>query len=698
MDRALRAKGGARLVPRRNRLRRGRRADGAVPSRGSDRRARSVHVLQPRPPRVPRPGGGDLLRGDLYRRVLGQRGPHTALRLQPDPVQALARRSASGLCQTLNLGPAARYNLPMSNEAHYDVAIIGGGPSGSTTGTLLKKYAPHLKVLVLERETFPRDHIGESLLPPTGPILHEMGVWDRVEAADFPIKIGATYKWGKNPELWDFEFIQGDTFRDEPRPGKFEGQRTRTSFQVERARFDEILLDRAAEVGCEVRQNTKVARVLRDGDRIEGLTLDSGETIVAKHYVDASGNAGILRKALEIPTDYPTTLRNIAIWDYWQDTGWAVEIGTGGTRIQVMSLGWGWIWFIPMGPTRTSIGLVVPADYYKESGLRPAELYARAIAEEPRIAELTRDATREEKLESTKDWSFLAEQHFGENWFLVGECAGFADPILSAGVTIAQVSARQLAYTIAEMERPAEPGKAPLDPDWLREQFEFGQKERILTHIRFGDYWYTANAQFTDLQEFTTTLARDAGLDLSPQKAWAWIAQGGFINQDLRIGMGGCNINTVLKVGEFLSDLDVEMEIERNNVLRLNLDGAVRKNVAVYHEGRVHREDCYVRGERILPLFSQILMLVDLLPREPRYPYLMRRLQEMARTVPFVAQALPVVPEALEAMIQDGWIIASYDPRLPKMNRTRDGRTIHANRDPEFGLISEPTADEVPVT
>ncbi len=563
----------------------------------------------------------------------------------------------------------------MSLEIHYDVAIVGGGPSGATVGTLLKCIAPHLEVAILERETFPRDHIGESLLPPIGPVLDEMGVWDRVEAADFPIKIGATYRWGKTPELWDLQFLPVEDFVDEPRPAKFQGQRTRTAFQVDRSRYDEILLDRAAEVGCVVRQNTRVTKVHRQGDRIERLELDSGDSVTATHYVDASGNVGLLRRALDIPTDTPSTLRNIAIWDYWQNADWAVEIGIGGTRIQVLSLGWGWLWFIPMGPTRTSLGLVVPTSYYKESGLRPAELYAKAIAEEPRIAELLKNATSEGKLESTKDWSFLAQRHYGPNWFLVGECAGFADPILSAGVTMAQVSARQLAYTIAEIERGDHKTK------WLKEQFEHGQKERILTHIRFGDYWYTANAQFTDLQAFTADLARDAGLDLSPAKAWQWISQGGFITQDLRIGTGGFNLSGALKVGEFLSDLDVDLAIERNNVLKLDLNGATWNEVAVYHQGRIYKEPSYIRGERVLPVYSQVGLLVDLLQRESRFPVLMRHLDELAKTDPFVAECLPSVPEILEAMISDGWIKASYDPRLPLMDRQRNSRVIRVNQD-----------------
>lgn len=563
----------------------------------------------------------------------------------------------------------------MQQENHYDVAIVGGGPSGATVGTLLKKYRPSLNVSILERETFPRDHIGESLLPPIGPILEELGVWDRVEAANFPIKVGATYRWGRNPELWDFDFLVSETFVEESRPAKFEGQRKKTAFQVERSIYDQILLDRAAELGCVVRQNTGVAEVLVEKRRIQGLVLESGEVVRATHYVDASGSAALLRKALQVPIEEPTTLRNIAIWDYWQNADWAVEIGVGGTRIQVMSLGWGWLWFIPMGPTRTSIGLVVPAAYYKESGLRPAEIYAKALAEEPLISSLLKNATSENKLTATKDWSHLANRHYGPNWFLVGECAGFADPILSAGVTMAQISARELAYTIAEIDR------GELDAYWLRQQFEHGQRERILTHIRFGDYWYTANAQFRDLQNFTAELAKDAGLDLTPEKAWAWLAQGGFITQDLRIGAGGFTLTATRKVGEFLSDLDVEFAVERNNVFRLNLKDAARNDVAVYYQGRIHKESAYIRGDRTLPLFSQVLMVVEMLQKECRLPHFMRMLEELAQKDAFVAATYPDVLDTLEALVSDGWVTATYDPRLPLVVRNRESRTIKWNTD-----------------
>src|SRR5579862_4998068 len=123
------------------------------------------------------------------------------------------------------------------------------------------KYAPSLKAVILERDTFPRDHVGESQLPPIMAILDEMGCWHKVEAANFPIKIGATYRWGKTKELWDFEFMPSKYFKEETRPATFTGQRRALAFQVDRAIYDKILLDHAASLGCEVFEATKVLNI-----------------------------------------------------------------------------------------------------------------------------------------------------------------------------------------------------------------------------------------------------------------------------------------------------------------------------------------------------------------------------------------------------------------------------------------------------
>jgi len=545
----------------------------------------------------------------------------------------------------------------------YDVAIIGGGPAGATTGTLLKKYRPDFRVGIFEREVFPRDHVGESQLPGISSVLDEMGCWDKVEAADFPIKIGGTYRWGKKAELWDIQFFPTEKFQDQPRPAKFEGQRKSTAFQVDRAIYDKILLDHTRECGCDVFEDTRVLEVGRDGDRVTHLTLESGEQVHARYFIDASGHSGLLRRSLGVEVDYPTSLQNIAIWDYWQNATWAVEIGVGGTFIQVLSLGYGWIWFIPLGPTRTSIGLVVPASYYKESGLKPGELYDQAWRSDPRLVELMRTATSEGKLQTTKDWSFVAQRQAGENWFLVGECAGFADPILSAGLTMAHIGARELVYTILELER------GELDAAWLKEQFELRQSLRVRNHIRFADYWYTANGQFSDLKDFTAQIARDADLELTPEGAWSWLAQGGFINEDMTIGAGGYSLNAVKALGEFLTDVSAESPWLKYNVLKLNLDGAELKDRARYEEGGVQRCRAYKRGDRILPEEGIFLFLLNILRLESDLPLVVERLRaalEPFRVDPVKRNELALnATQGLEAMINDGWIDASYDPSMP---------------------------------
>src|SRR6185369_6306282 len=109
-------------------------------------------------------------------------------------------------------------------QRNYDVVILGGGPGGSTTGCFLRKYRPDLSVLVVEKERFPRDHVGESQLPPISAVLEEIGAWDKVERANFPIKIGATFTWGRTTEPWVFEFLPISQVPEKvQRPGTFSG-------------------------------------------------------------------------------------------------------------------------------------------------------------------------------------------------------------------------------------------------------------------------------------------------------------------------------------------------------------------------------------------------------------------------------------------------------------------------------------------
>jgi flavin-dependent dehydrogenase len=126
-----------------------------------------------------------------------------------------------------------------------------------------------------------------------------MGVWDKVEAANFPVKIGATYRWGQTNDLWDFEFLNNGVFKDEPRPGKYVGQRTQTAFQVDRAIYDKILLDHAQELGCEVFEEAWVKQVHKEGDTVTSLTVQHDgveHEVKAKYYIDCSGSASFAAK------------------------------------------------------------------------------------------------------------------------------------------------------------------------------------------------------------------------------------------------------------------------------------------------------------------------------------------------------------------------------------------------------------------
>ncbi len=536
-------------------------------------------------------------------------------------------------------------------QSKFDVAIVGGGPAGATCGGLLKKYRPGLKVGIFERDVFPREHVGESQLPLISRILDELGVWDKVEAANFPVKIGATYRWGNSQDLWDFNFVAGGNFIDTPRPAKLEGQRQQTAFQVDRAIYDKILLDHAQELGCEVFEGAAVREVRKDGDRIISLLLDNGDEVHANYFVDASGHTGFLRRAMGVGTEEPSSLKNISIWDYWTDAEWAVSLGIGGTRVQVMSISYGWLWFIPLGPDRTSVGLVCPADYYKQQGVKPEELYLRAIADEPRISALLSNANREKKLSTTKDWSFMADRLVGDNWFLTGESAGFADPVLAAGMTLAHASARDVAYSILAMGQGRD--------QWLKDEYNERNRKKILQHIRFADYWYSANGHFTDLKEFTREIAKDAGLSLDAEAAFRWLGTGGFVEDDM--GLGGLalfSLDCLHVIAGKLSDTPSVSSVDGYNAFMLNLKGADYIKIAYYDQGQVMSIPAYRRDGKVLPVSGFFGWVIAGLQQSPSaemaFQFIKARLEELG--MPYDGLTHSRILQTLEAMVRDGWV------------------------------------------
>lgn len=572
-------------------------------------------------------------------------------------------------------------------SSSFDVVIIGGGPAGTTAASLIRKYNPNLSVLILEKERFPREHIGESQLPGISAILDEMGVWDKVEAANFPIKLGASYTWGKIGDVWDFDFYPTEEFVDEARPAKYEGQRKFTAFQVERALYDEILLRHAESLGAMVREETQVREVLRDGDRITGLQLDSGEIVTGRWYVDASGHVGIVRRAMGVENQVPPDLMNIAVWDYYDNAEWKVKIGVGGTRVQVRSLPYGWIWFIPMGPTKSSVGLVCPSTYYKQSGLTPKELLHKALAEQPEIAALLKNAvsTTGHEIRTTKNWSNLSERLAGDNWWLCGESAGFADPILAAGMTLAHTSAKEVAYSILEIER------GELDPKWVKTRYDEKNRLNIQQHIRFAQYWYAANSCFTDLQAHCTQIAKDAGFKLKPSEAWRWLAQGGFATESVdRASFGSFDIGSSKQVMERFSGVAAEFEFGKYNEFKLNLLGAKETYLGEMRDGRIHRVKCLQRGVHILPSVGYYQGMVEILKKYTDVKDILREVQMRCASVPDGGRATTIFTyfQALEAMLLEGWVTGKLNPKKPTLNisHSSGGRLIRSSDDGQRAL------------
>jgi flavin-dependent dehydrogenase len=567
-----------------------------------------------------------------------------------------------------------------NSENQFDVVIIGGGPGGSTTGTLLKKYSPNLKVAIFEREEFPREHIGESQLPPVGRVLNEMGVWDKVEAANFPVKMGATYTWGKTTEPWTFGFSPEHEIEESVRPARYTGWRTRVAFQVDRAIYDDILLTHAQEMGCHVRQKAKVAKIHRTGDRIDGVELESGEIIRGRYYVDASGNAAVIRRAMGVEVDAPTLLRNVAFWDYWERPGMNRSMmHKEAIRIHIRSIGYGWVWYIVLSDDRTSVGVVMPAEYYKKLGKRPEQVYHDSLKLEKQVMNFLEGAKERGDLQSTNDWSYIADRAHGENWFLCGECLGFADPILSAGLTLTHTCGRHLAYLIMELER------GELDRKWLLDQYNEIQRRRVLQHMKFADYWYTGNGLFDKIRENCAEIGKASGLKMDPQEAFRWLSNGGVDDEVGQVAIGGLDLAGIKQVQQRLSHLPktegkVQYMINGKSTFKLNLVGAEKHFIATLQNGRIVQTPALRRGNKNLVLTGGYGLVVDALKKHSEIEDIAPALQATIGAQAgaenmylFYVQAI----QCLEVMANDYWVTAT----------TKKGKAVLTLETPEEGEL-----------
>jgi flavin-dependent dehydrogenase len=314
-----------------------------------------------------------------------------------------------------------------------DVIVIGGGPAGSTAATFLARKG--FSVALLERERFPRFQIGESLLPYNNDLFERLGVADQLQAGEFQPKYGAEFLTGDGKVSYSFRF-------DRTLPSQYH-----RSYQVKRAEFDDLLLRNAVKSGVDVREGTPVVSVdLADPERAV-VTTAAGERLEARFVVDASGHGSIIGQRIGEKTDI-SELKKIAIFAHYRGVPRAEGRNGGNTVIAVIR--GAWFWLIPVTKDIMSVGLVVDRDHLVQCGLKPEELLDRTIAATSWMAERMKDAVRETQVYVRKDFSYEMRKLVGPNFALIGDAAGFLDPIFSTGVFMAMKSADIVAVAVAE--------------------------------------------------------------------------------------------------------------------------------------------------------------------------------------------------------------------------------------------------------
>jgi flavin-dependent dehydrogenase len=331
----------------------------------------------------------------------------------------------------------------------YDVIVIGGGPSGSTTAALVADAG--YRALLLERDAEPRRKVGESLMPETYWVFERLGVLEGLKKGPFVEKVGVQFVSSSGKESSPFLFTRHD-----PR----ECGRT---WHVERAKFDQFLLDNAVKKGVEVHRGARVLDVLFEGDRAVGVRLapDDSESngngsgagrdvIRSKVVVDASGQAGMLGARFKLRQPNPK-FRKAAIWGHFRGSRRdVIDNGVMTVCFRTQS-NRSWFWHIPLSNDVVSIGCVSDADYFFRPGAgTPDEIFAQEVADCPAMAKRLEGAEKVAGLDIVKEYSYMTGKSSGDGWVLVGDSWGFIDPIYSSGVWFALKSGQLAADTIIE--------------------------------------------------------------------------------------------------------------------------------------------------------------------------------------------------------------------------------------------------------
>jgi flavin-dependent dehydrogenase len=343
---------------------------------------------------------------------------------------------------------------PIENE--YDCIVMGGGPAGSTVAALVAKEG--FRVLLVERERFPRRHVGESLMPDSYFVFERLGMLEKLKRSGYAKKVGVQFVNHKGRESAPFLFRWND-----PRECS-------ETWHVPRPEFDQLMFENAAELGADARQGVRVLDVLMEGDRAVGVRLQSsdeaagrGETqdVRAKVVVDATGQQAILSAKLGLRRVNPD-LKKAAIWGHFR--GAHRDTSEGGVYTIVLHTNQrkSWFWYIPQADDVVSVGVVGDNDYMLKGRGTPKEIFWEEVAKCAAVEWRLDGAEQVDEIIVAKEFSYLTDRSAGAGWTLVGDAWGFIDPVYSSGVFFALKSGEVASDCIIEALRTGDASAAVL--------------------------------------------------------------------------------------------------------------------------------------------------------------------------------------------------------------------------------------------
>jgi halogenation protein CepH len=527
-----------------------------------------------------------------------------------------------------------------------DAIVIGGGPAGCTTAILLKRYNPSARIVLFEKDKFPRHHVGESTLPDANAVLHKLGVIDALNRAGFPIKCGLTYKWRHNRPIFTDLFSKGvhPNLQDRLYPKGFPDH----SWQVERGRYDMILLERAREVGVEVYEETKVVGVLRgredDKDRVLGVRyLPKGSlperTLRASHTVDASGQGRKISGWLGIETE-KFALGDTALYRYYKNFTWNEHlIGSFfDGKIFFTSVPRGWMWFIPISQDVGSVGLVTRKSFLRD--VTTDQVFEEELTHSAEIRDMLAGATRISHRYTSdppatyviQDWTYRNTHLVGPGWYLVGDAAAFVDPILSSGLNLAHNCALLVANAInTEWNHPDVPAKA------VQEGYQALYREIYASFLSMAAWWYERRDidQLSDWWKVARKQSHNpsAVANLSDRQVFLTFTAGYVTDfRFINIGAGGFGAQGLNYIFDNIPDERIEDRLHRPEIV---LDQPLLPTFDQYEFGAYYGSHVgtdrwwklpsitFHRGEERIPFYPSIMesedqeevLLVDLSER-----------------------------------------------------------------------------------